>query len=135
MRRVIERMPGVSQLMAQILYGSGLRVMECCTLRVKDLDLDRGELTVRHGKGGRDRRTMLPESLLTDIRTHLRARKAQHDVDVRRGVGDGNGSGSLPRRASIAIPRRASAAAIICTRRCCRPRSSPAPARPASASA
>ena len=86
-RRVIERMPGVSQLMARILYGSGLRVMECCTLRVKDLDLDRGELTVRHGKGGRDRRTMIPVSLVADIRNHLRTRKTQHAMDVRRGAG------------------------------------------------
>lgn len=86
-RRVIERMRGVSQLMARILYGSGLRVMECCTLRVKDLDLDRGELTVRHGKGGRDRRTMIPESIVADLGSHLDARKAQHDADVRRGAG------------------------------------------------
>ena len=86
-RRVIERMPGVSQLMARVLYGSGLRVMECCTLRVKDLDLDRGELTVRDGKGGRDRRTMIPESLLAEIRSHLRSRKVQHDRDVKRGAG------------------------------------------------
>ncbi|MCE9600876.1 MAG: integron integrase [Gemmatimonadetes bacterium] len=86
-RRVIEGMPGVSRLMARILYGSGLRVMECCTLRVKDLDLDRGELTVRRGKGGHDRRTMIPESIVVDLRIHLKARKAQHDLDVRRGAG------------------------------------------------
>ena len=86
-RRVIERMPGVSQLMARLLYGSGLRVMECCMLRVKDLDLDRGELTVRHGKGGRDRRTMIPESLVAEIKHHLGGRRVQHDLDVRRGAG------------------------------------------------
>ena len=84
---VIGTMEGVPQLMAKILYGSGLRLMECCTLRVKDLDLGRGELTVRHGKGGHDRRTMLPESLDAPLRAHLRETRERHELDVRRGAG------------------------------------------------
>jgi integron integrase len=86
-QRVIEELRGMPRLMVQLLYGSGLRVMECCTLRVKDLDLERGELTVRHGKGGRDRRTMLPESFVAELGNHLRAVKLQHERDLARGAG------------------------------------------------
>jgi len=86
-QRVIEKMAGAPQLIAKLLYGSGLRIMECCTLRVKDLDLERGELTVRHGKGGHDRRTMLPDALLRDVRDQLRQVRAQHERDLKRGAG------------------------------------------------
>lgn len=85
--RVIDAMRGTPRLMAQLLYGSGLRVMECCTLRVKDLDPRRGELTVRRGKGGADRRTMLPEAALAALRDHLREVRDQHALDVARGAG------------------------------------------------
>jgi site-specific recombinase XerD len=57
-------MHGVPWLMASVLYGSGLRLMECCQLRVKDVDLDRLEIRVRRGKGARDRVTMLPKSMV-----------------------------------------------------------------------
>jgi integron integrase len=86
-QRVIAELQGMPRLMVRLLYGSGLRVMECCTLRVKDVDVERGELTVRHGKGGRDRRTMLPESLVAELRTHLREMKQQHERDLARGAG------------------------------------------------
>ena len=86
-RRVLDGMRGVPQLMAQLMYGSGLRVMECCTLRVKDVDLSRLEVTVRQGKGGRDRRTMLADELAGALRAQLRARRAQHAQDVARGAG------------------------------------------------
>jgi integrase len=59
-RAVLERMDGVETLVSEVLYGSGLRLMEALRLRVKDLDFERRELTVRDGKGGKDRRTMLP---------------------------------------------------------------------------
>lgn len=85
--RVIDQMRGTKQLMARLLYGSGLRVMECCTLRVKDLDLERGELTIRHGKGGHDRRTMVPEALVSELRNHLREIRARHTRDLKRGAG------------------------------------------------
>jgi site-specific recombinase XerD len=59
-RAVLERMDGVEALVSEVLYGSGLRLMEALRLRVKDLDFERRELTVRDGKGSKDRRTMLP---------------------------------------------------------------------------
>jgi site-specific recombinase XerD len=61
---VLGAMHGVPWLMASVLYGSGLRLMECCQLRVKDVDLDRPEIRVRRGKGARDRVTMLPQSMV-----------------------------------------------------------------------
>ena len=86
-QRVLAAMDGVPQLMARLLYGSGLRLMECCALRVKDLDLSRGEITVRHGKGGRDRRTMLPDAVIGDLRRHLAEVQRQHQRDIARGAG------------------------------------------------
>jgi integron integrase len=70
--QVLGAMSGVPWLMASLLYGSGLRLLECCSLRVKDLDLDRGEIRVRRGKGARDRVTMLPQLLVEPLRVHLR---------------------------------------------------------------
>ena len=61
--RVLTQMNGMVQLMAKLLYGSGLRVMECVRLRVQDIDFGMGEITVREGKGFKDRLTILPESL------------------------------------------------------------------------
>jgi len=84
---VVRELRGTAKLMAMLLYGSGLRLMECCHLRVKDVDLDRCELTVRHGKGGRDRVTMLPESMVEPLRQHLDRLRARHELDVRRGAG------------------------------------------------
>ena len=68
--RVLGAMHGVPWLMASLLYGAGLRLMECCQLRVKDVDLDRLEIRVRRGKGARDRVTMLPQSLADPLRVH-----------------------------------------------------------------
>jgi site-specific recombinase XerD len=68
---VINKMTGVSQLMAKILYGSGLRALECARLRVKDVDFEQRQIIVRDGKGEKDRATMLPDSLITDLQTHL----------------------------------------------------------------
>ena len=73
--RVLGAMHGVPWLMASLLYGSGLRLMECCQLRVKDVDLDRLEIRVRRGKGARDRVTMLPISLVDPLRAHRDAAK------------------------------------------------------------
>ncbi len=85
--RVLDAMRGVPRLMARLLYGSGLRLMECCTLRVKDVDLSRGEITVRGGKGDADRRTMLPESLTRDLARHLAEVRRQHEADCAGGAG------------------------------------------------
>lgn len=84
---VLNRMSGVTALMAQLLYGSGLRLLECARLRVKEVDFDRRELMVRDGKGRKDRRTLLPEHTLEPLREHLRRVRAQHEADLAKGAG------------------------------------------------
>ena len=74
-------------LMCQLLYGSGLRLMECCRLRVKDVDLDRGQLTVRGGKGDKDRFVMLPNGARPELRRRLEWRARLHEQDLARGIG------------------------------------------------
>lgn len=71
-QRVLGAMDGVPRLMASLLYGGGLRLQECCALRVKDLDLMRGEIRVRAGKGDKDRVTMLPSALVEPLTMHIR---------------------------------------------------------------
>ncbi len=71
--RVLAELSGTPRLMAMLLYGAGLRVSECCALRVKDVDSERGEIRVRRGKGNRDRVTMLPHGVRDDLEAHLRA--------------------------------------------------------------
>ncbi|MBY0492317.1 MAG: integron integrase [Gemmatimonadaceae bacterium] len=70
-RRVLGAMRGQPALMAQLLYGSGLRLMECCQLRIKDLDLNRLEIVVRNGKGTKDRITMIPASMRAPLAAHI----------------------------------------------------------------
>lgn len=84
---VLAEMRGTARLMTMLLYGSGLRLMECCRVRVKDLDLDRCELTVRHGKGGHDRRTMVPQAIVGPVRAHLDRWQERHRRDVASGGG------------------------------------------------
>jgi len=86
-RRVLSQLTGTHRLMASLLYGAGLRLMECCRLRVKDVDFDYRQITVRDGKGEKDRRTMLPEPLIADLRRHLARVRWQHEEDVRLGCG------------------------------------------------
>ena len=74
--RVLARLDGVTGLMARLLYGSGLRLMECLRLRVKDVDFEYRQITVRDGKGAKDRVTMLPESLIAPLRTSSSAAPA-----------------------------------------------------------
>ncbi len=78
---------GTVWLMASLMYGSGLRLMECCRLRVKDVDLSRREITVRDGKGQKDRVTVIPERLVRPLEEHLRRMRLQHAEDIRRGAG------------------------------------------------
>src|SRR5262245_28170655 len=73
--------------MAMLLYGAGLRLMECCRLRVKDVDFSRNEVIVRAGKGDKDRHTMLPGSVKDPLLRHLQTVKAVHQDDCRRGLG------------------------------------------------
>ena len=86
-RQVIEGMSGIYQLMAKLLYGSGLRLMECVRLRVKDVDFARREITVRDAKGGHERVTMLPESLIAPLQEHLKRVKLLHEQDMAAGFG------------------------------------------------
>jgi integron integrase len=86
-RRVLIELEGTYRLIAQLLYGSGLRLLECLRLRVKDLDFARGEITVRAGKGNKDRRTMLPESVRPGLLAHLERVKQLHEQDRQRGFG------------------------------------------------
>jgi len=87
-REVLARMQGGAGLMAALLYGTGMRLMECARLRVKDVDFARGEITVRHGKGGRDRVTMVPRALAEPLRRQIaHARVAWQDDRARRAPG------------------------------------------------
>jgi integron integrase len=86
-RLVLESMDGVPRLVASVLYGGGLRLLEGCAMRVKDLDLERGELTIRGGKGQQDRRSVLPRSLVVPLRQHLARVRALHLRDVEEGAG------------------------------------------------
>jgi integron integrase len=83
----IEGGEGVFRLMAGLAYGTGLRRAECCALRVHHLDLGRGQIMVRHGKGAKDRVVMLPQRLRADLERQLAWRGALHERDLARGLG------------------------------------------------
>ncbi len=85
--RVLDHLSGTHQLMAQLLYGSGLRLMECLRLRVKDIDFARRAIIVRDGKGMEDWVTMLPESLIAPLQEHLRHVKRLREGDLAKGYG------------------------------------------------
>ena len=70
-RRLLAQLDGTHRRMARLLYGTGMRVMECARLRVKDLDLQRREITIRQGKGARDRMTMVPQSMAAELADQL----------------------------------------------------------------
>jgi len=86
-RAVLDRMDGVPRLMAFLLYGAGLRLLECCHLRAKDVDFDRNQITVRRGKGDKDRLTMLPAACKADLAAHVARVRAQHERDLGQGAG------------------------------------------------
>ena len=86
-RTLLARLDGIVWLVCALLYGGGLRLLEALQLRVKDLDLDRREVVIRRGKGGKDRRTVLPNALVERLRSHLAMVKAQHDADLSLGAG------------------------------------------------
>lgn len=154
-RRVLARLRGrgTLALVAGLLYGTGMRLLEGLRLRVKDIDFGKNEIVVRGGKGDRDRMTMLPERLKGPLLEHIAEVRMQHERDVAEGAGWVELPGALdakyanagrewgwqwvfPRRACTRIPRPASAGAIICTRpRCnapsrkrCEPRALRSPA-------
>jgi integrase len=86
-QRLLSQLRGTVWLMASLTYGSGLRLLECCELRVKDLDLAAGEIRVRDGKGRKDRVTMVPERLRGPLEAHLARVSELHDRDLRAGCG------------------------------------------------
>ena len=85
---VIARLRDTNRLIASLLYGSGLRLMEAVRLRIKDLDFARGEIIVRDGKGEQDRMTMLPQSIGKALDTHLDGVRRLHEQDLKSGAGD-----------------------------------------------
>jgi len=86
-RALLARLKGPAWIVAGLLYGGGLRLLEALHLRVKDLDLERREIIVRRGKGQKDRHTVLPGALVEPLRAHLRAVRNQHDGDLALGAG------------------------------------------------
>lgn len=86
-QRLIASLGEYEQLMVRLLYGTGLRIGECCTLRVRDVDFDRGQILVVQGKGKKDRVVMLPSSVRADLADHLRARRELHERDLSRLAG------------------------------------------------
>jgi hypothetical protein len=124
---VIAELHGAPRLMATILYGSGLRLLECCRLRVQDIDFGMNQIVVRDGKGAKDRLTILP-TMGQGGAQHLQSGKHLHEADLTRGAGwvelpwalarkcrmpaaSGLGSGSFPLPGSMSTAPRASAAA------------------------
>lgn len=85
--RVVRELRGAKQLVAMLLYGSGLRLLEALNLRVKDVDFSRSQVIVRGGKGDKDRVTVLPQVLHAPLRAHLARVKRLHERDVARGAG------------------------------------------------
>ena len=90
--RILRQMTGEAQIVAILLYGSGLRLQECLELRVKDIDFTKNEIRVRRGKGARDRVTVLPRAVRVRLGRHMRKLKERHD----RAVSDGKGHVYLP---------------------------------------
>jgi integron integrase len=86
-RALMARLEGTMWLMAMLTYGSGLRLLECLRLRVKDVDFHYKQLVVRDAKGQKDRVTMLPNSLIDPLRTHLARVRQLHETDLREGFG------------------------------------------------
>jgi integrase len=85
---ILANLDGTVGLMIRLLYGTGMRIMECVHLRVKDVDFTRGEIAVRQGKGGKDRMTMLPQSLAVPLKDHLVRVKKLHEADLEANYGE-----------------------------------------------
>lgn len=87
-RILLAQLEGRAWLLAAVLYGTGMRLMECLRLRVKDVDFARGEITIRDGKGGKDRRTILPRSLVEPLQAEVERARVLHGADLRAGFGE-----------------------------------------------
>ena len=87
-RALLDNLTGTARLMCEVIYGGGLRVMECCRLRVKDLDFDNNLVFVRAGKGDKDRSTLMAESVKEPLQKHLERVKRLHEQDLAAGAGE-----------------------------------------------
>jgi integron integrase len=97
-REILSHLDGVSWLIATLLYGSGLRLMEAMRLRIKDLGMERGELIVRDGKGAKDRVTVLPETVMEPLRAHLNKLRVRFERQRRNGEPGVTLPGALARK-------------------------------------
>ena len=95
---VVRRLRGVERLCVMLLYGSGLRLLECLKLRVKDIDIDKEQIVVRAGKGDKDRITVLPTTLKAELSRHLEQVRQQHQRDIAVGGGKVDLPGALDRK-------------------------------------
>lgn len=86
-RDLLMHMSGTTGLVAQLLYGTGMRLLEALRLRVKDVEFARREIVIREGKGNKDRLTVLPENLIAPLQAQLQHAKALHDKDLKAGFG------------------------------------------------
>ena len=96
--RVLRLLEGKYRLAASLMYGSGLRLLECLRLRIQDVDFDYLQITIRDGKGQKDRKTMLPAKMVNPLKEHLRQRKIMHDQDLASGCGSVKLPGALNRK-------------------------------------
>lgn len=87
-KKIIDKLNGEMKLIASLLYGGGLRLSECLNLRVKDVDFDYKNITVRNGKGEKDRITILPITVITELKNHLNKVYKQHKSDLMKGKGE-----------------------------------------------
>ena len=95
---LLNALDGTMWIVAMLLYGGGLRVLEALRLRVHDLDVERGEIVVRHGKGGRDRVTVLPTAVSAPLAAHLERVHRRHDADLAAGYGEARLPDALSRK-------------------------------------
>ena len=99
-KKVIDFMPADKRLCAELLYGTGMRLNELIELRILDIDFDRNEIIIRHGKGDKDRHVMLPQTLVPKLKEHIEEIKKLHDKDVK----EGWGAVPLPGNLSLKYP-------------------------------
>lgn len=101
-RAILSQMRGVPRLCASLMYGAGLRLAECTSLRVKDIDFDRGEIMVRVGKGDKDRRVPLPRLAIPALRVQIERVRTQFEKDLRAGILGSALPGAMERKISTA---------------------------------